>query len=154
MSNWSRGSAGGMAEGPLAWLGRICHILMMSKISIGSYRCYTSQGRQKVEQSNWQTFVQMLNSPNGSYVMDDVKKWTYSCPSFINSCFIICKHLVQIINSQLNLYSSCSSLTTVSVWYKQLQTVTYTFMFCSLPDHHLIVIHSFHGLQFTYFQHS
>ena len=36
--------------------------------------------------------------PHGSYVMD-VEKWTCSCPSFVISCFLICKHLVQIVNS-------------------------------------------------------
>ncbi|TFK45179.1 hypothetical protein OE88DRAFT_1649504, partial [Heliocybe sulcata] len=40
--------------------------------------------------------------PAGSYHMD-IHRWTCSCPSYLISCFLLCKHLVRAANSHLNL---------------------------------------------------
>lgn len=38
--------------------------------------------------------------PNGTYYTD-IKKWTCSCPSYLISRFLLCKHLVRTANAQM-----------------------------------------------------
>ena len=39
--------------------------------------------------------------PRGTYVTN-IKRWTCSCPSYLISRFLLCKHLVRLVNNALN----------------------------------------------------